>query len=191
VEAMLSGLLEWQGAPLGLDILPNTTSPEPACILTSVVPRVNSVRNMIPTTLAVLHDEVARGLECVWEIQEGRRPWASLLLEADPLGEPARVELSVIGVRGEAKVACQGWLAGRILGLLIDLERRPGLPMRPYPPGARFDMCLGLLRAPEGEERLKIAESVEDFIIRFDGWSERPPGAVLRWSLVGGPSVIG
>jgi poly(A) polymerase len=182
IEAMLSGLLEWRGAPLGMDLPVETSSPDPACILTTTAPRVNSVRNMIPTTLTVLLDEIARGLERVWEIRDGRRSWSALLAEVDPMGDPARIELSI---EGPDRVACRGWLNGRILGLLIDLERRPGIPTRPYPAHGRMDACIGLLRAPEGEEHLKLAESVEAFIARFTGWSERPEGSVLQWRLVG------
>lgn len=182
IEAMLSGLLEWSGAPLGLHLPVEPSSPDPACILTTVAPRVNSVRNMLPTTHAVLLDEVARGLERVWEIREGRAGWPALLAAVDPTGDPARIELTL---SGPDQVACRGWLSGRILGLIIDLERRPGLPLRPYPAGRRMDACLGLLRAPEGEERLKIAEALEAFVARFARWSGRPDGASLQWRLVG------
>ncbi len=185
LEALLSGLLEWTGEPLGLDLPASMTSPDPACILTTVAPRVNSVRNMIPATRSVLLAEVARGLERVWEIREGARPWSALLQPVDPAGDPARITLSCQrALSGPDREACRGWLAGRILGLLIDLERRVGLPLRPYPPDDRLDASIGLLRAPRGEERLRIAEIVEAFTARFAAWSERPAEATLQWRLV-------
>ena len=186
MEAMFSRLLEWDWSQaIGLSVPPDFMTTEVVCVLTSVEPRVNSVRNAISTTLTILQDELARGLERLWEIREGRRSWNMMLDPVGAMADPARIELSISGVSGSALRSCQGWLSGRILGLLIDLERRPGLPMRPYSTGGRFDLCVGLLRAPQGEERLKVAESVSSFIERFRSWDGRPEPAELRWKLVG------
>ncbi|MEL6344112.1 MAG: poly(A) polymerase [Myxococcota bacterium] len=191
LERIFEMLVEWDWSEpiaLGTGVIPH--SDDPMQIMTSVRPRINSARNVTASTRATLKREMERALEQIWKIREGTARWSDLFTPADPESDPARLDLSLHTQNPVSMAEGQGWLSGRLLGLLITLERRIGLPLRPY---ARFRpvgrglqrLTIGLPTPPQGDDRRRIQEALEDLEGQFDAWSGCPADlrlvSGLRW----------
>ena len=160
---------------------PVSSSESPMQVWTSCPPQINTTASVTRSTLAVIRVELERAVECTWQIRDGHQPWSALLAPVGPENFPARLELHPPpGVPGAA-----GWLMGNVLGLLLDLERRVALPLRPLSQWTHTDaggpaLVIGLPQAPVGEQRQRVQTVADELAARFQGACGARLGIRLR-----------
>lgn len=170
-EAWLEAVFAWLYShelrqPVGLCGVEEAA--QPVQVWSSCAPRINTTAAVIESTRAVLYAEIERALEIVWEIRAGERAWSALLEPVTAAAWPARLLLTVQAPDDAARARGTGWLMGNVLGLLIDLERRVGLPVRPMSQlQGGNTVVIGLPERPEGEQRQRIQACLAELQARF------------------------
>ena len=106
------------------------TPPDWMPIVTSISPVQNSARNITRSTAKTLRDEFERAANISRKILE-KKEWSELFSEADLLTQ-SELFLVLKATKREKLSACNGWLKGNILGLIIDLEKQFQLQIRPW-----------------------------------------------------------
>ncbi len=147
------------------------TPPDWLPIVTSISPVQNSARNITRSTAKILIDEFDRATKISREILEKKKKWSLLFSEADL---PAQSELFLVlkATSQENLSACNGWLKGNILGLIINLEKQFQLKIRPWNKIITKDnsswVILGLQVKNNGDI-LAIKAVAAEFIAKFSG----------------------
>ena len=147
----------------------------------------NVARNVTRATAAVLRQEASAGAERVSRIRSGALPWDALLEPYDPsLDGEHFVALELGCARAEDMDPCAGWLEGRALGLLLELEAKVSPRLRPDPRrrslaggegGARGTYLVALRSAEVDLDALRRAgRRLEE---SFEAWHERPSPSTL------------
>ncbi len=151
-----------------------STRPAPWPIYTVTPPCFNSARGLTRSTHALLRAELARGAALL----AGDASMLCAAIEAPT----RRIVLTLRAEDEEALAAGAGWLDGRVLGLLLALERS-GATVRPYPRPHRIADGLEYSVGVEGGGAGLIS-AAHSFVAEVTTWIGRPPGLTLSAALV-------
>lgn len=159
-------------------------------VLTLLAPVANSARNVSRSTLAILREEWARGEALTKRARSGAGTWEALFEPMDPLAQSEHFLLVEMRARTKDDLAtCMGWLDGLAAGLVVALDTRTPLRVRPYPghrtlrteEAAASALLFGLDRADSAE----LDTVIQDVLVYFfDHWTERPEGSELSYAVV-------
>ncbi len=140
-------------------------------IVTSTSPVQNSARNITRSTAKILNNEFNRAAKISREILENKQNWSELFSEAD-LSTQSELFLVLKATGKENLSACNGWLKGNILGLIINLEKQFQLKIRPWNRIITKDnssfVILGL-QVENEEDILAIKAVTAEFMAKFSG----------------------
>ncbi len=104
---------------------------KPMQIISPTPPCDNTAANVTPGTLSIVRKELTRA-EQMCSV-EGQPPdWGTILAE-NAWNFPWYLVLELECASAEEAAKCIGWVEGRFLTLLIQLEKIPGLSIRPIP----------------------------------------------------------
>ncbi|MCB9707015.1 MAG: DUF504 domain-containing protein [Myxococcales bacterium] len=168
------------GAPLVADAPPpegvsGRAAPWP--IFTPTAPAFNSARGLLPTTLALIEEELRRGREIV---SDGRDEAAALAeLCAPPVAETRSLELVVRAADRRALAAARGLVDGRALALLRALEAA-GAALRPRGWVRDGEADARALVGLRGGDPAAIWRAVDDALAGLRGAPGWPEGATIE-----------
>jgi poly(A) polymerase len=159
-------------------------------VLTLLAPVANSARSVSRSTLAILQEEWSRGEVLTKRARSGAGTWEALFEPIDPLAQSEHFLL--VGMRARTMddlATCMGWLDGFAAGLVVALDTRTPLRVRPFPDhwrlrageAAASALLFGLDRADSAE----LETVIQYFLVYFfDHWTERPEGSELSYAVV-------
>jgi poly(A) polymerase len=159
-------------------------------VLTLLPPVANSARNVSRSTLALLRDEWTRGEALTKRARSGAGSWEALFEPLDPLAQGEHFLL--IGMRARTEddlAACMGWLDSFVVGLVVALDTRTPMQVRPFPGHRRLRteedpvgaILFGLDRPGSAELDTVIAYFRISF---FERWTERPEGSEFSYEVL-------
>src|SRR5262249_10142356 len=102
-------------------------------VVSLVEPFVNCARNVTRSTARLLLAEWRRGADLVGRIETGATTWDELFAPADLLEQSPRFLILWTSGAPEERERVIGQVEGRIVGLVVDLERRFRCVVRPWP----------------------------------------------------------
>jgi poly(A) polymerase Pap1 len=150
-------------------------------VITSIEPCQNSARNVTRSTAQILRRELERGTAISKQVLAGKIGWEALFELAD---EKAQSDwFLVLRASSENKdslSACCGWLEGHAIGLVIALEQRLDVCVRPWPGIKRGQnaICVVLgLKLSQDCGCVAIEQVGRDFVLQFNADSD---GSMLK-----------
>lgn len=159
-------------------------------VLTILPPVANSARNVSRSTLAVLRDEWLRGEALTKNARSGTGTWEALFEPLNPLSQGEHFLLIGMRARNEDELAtCMGWLDGFISGLVVDLDTRTNMRVRPLPGHRKLSTEEGpasaVMIALDRPGSVELDPILQLFrVYFFDRWTERPEGSELSYAVV-------
>lgn len=156
--------------------VPDETKHDRLRVMTPSAPSHNSARNLTRSTAGVLRDEVRRARKILARDPSAWREVIEPLAAGD--GRTLTLTASVAR-RGDLK-ALTGWLEGRMVTVILSLERESRVTARPWP---RWDIAADATHAtlrielraePAGDPAATVRAVLRDAL---DGWADRPEGA--------------
>jgi hypothetical protein len=158
-------------------------------VLTLLAPVANSARNVSRSTLAVLHEEWARGEALTKRARSGSASWDVLFEPVDALSEGEHFLLIEAHAPDEDALARYlGWLDGHVTGLVVALEAEPSLRLRPFAGHrelrAEKGLARGLVLGVDRPASAGMEAVVERFVASFSEWAERPVDGEVSISVV-------
>jgi poly(A) polymerase len=153
-------------------------------VLTSIRPRGNSARNLTQSTFYVIREELARAAEAG---KRGLKNPAELCRVYTPYQAgkeaQARIWLTLEAQNEPDLECCAGFLEGSLLSLLLNLEQKAELFVRPFPEldrkGTAATLSLEIPGDLNQKNEEKIGSVLLDFTKQFDVWSEKPEKSKL------------
>ena len=141
-------------------------------VITSIEPCQNSTRNITRSTAEILRRELGRGAEIAREVLAGNTAWTTLFESVDLL-EQSNTFL-VLTVSSEEVANLEkfgGWIEGNIIGLVINLEQKLNIAVRPWPEITRrqnlVSIVLGII-CNIGQDSAAIAKISHEFVEQFN-----------------------
>jgi poly(A) polymerase len=141
-------------------------------VITSIAPCQNSTRNVTRSTAEILRRELGRGAEIASQVLTGNTNWTTLFESVDLLGQSnAFLVLTVSSAEVGNLEKCSGWLEGHLIGLVIILEQKLNIYVRPWP-GIQKKQNLVIVVLGTScnidEDAAAIAQITNEFIDRFN-----------------------
>ncbi|MEG3840533.1 poly(A) polymerase [Microcoleus sp. herbarium14] len=139
--------------------------------ITSIAPCQNSTRNVTKSTAQILRRELGRGAEIAREVWLGNISWATLFESVDlSVQSNAFLILTVSAEVGNLE-ECSGWIEGHLIGLVINLEQKLNISVRPWPLIQKMQnlvcVVLGIICKID-EDAGAIAQISNEFIDQFN-----------------------
>ncbi|GAB4206100.1 MAG: hypothetical protein Fur006_62910 [Coleofasciculaceae cyanobacterium] len=145
-------------------------------VITSIEPCQNSARNVTRSTAQILRGELERGAAISEQVLAGNIGWDALFELAD---EKAQSDwflvLTASRENKDSLEACCGWLEGNAIGLVIALEQRLDVCVRPWPGIRRGQnaICVVLgLKLSQDCDCVAIEQVGRDFLLQFNADSD-------------------
>ena len=145
-------------------------------VITSIEPCQNSARNVTRSTAQILRCELERGAAISEQVLAGLIGWEALFELAD---EKAQSDwflvLTASRENNDSLSACCGWLEGNAIGLVIALEQRLDVCVRPWPGIRRGQnaICVVLgLKLSHDCDCVAIEQLGRDFVLQFNADSD-------------------
>ncbi|MEQ8465042.1 poly(A) polymerase [Coleofasciculus sp. E1-EBD-02] len=145
-------------------------------VITSIEPCQNSARNVTRSTAQILRGELERGAAISEQVLAGKIGWDALFELADlPTQSDWFLVLTATHENNDRLSACCGWLEGHAIGLVIALEQRLNIYVRPWTGirkgQNRICVVLGLKCSPECD-CVAIEQVATDFLLQFNANSD-------------------
>jgi hypothetical protein len=145
-------------------------------VITSIEPCQNSARNVTRSTAQILRRELERGVAISEQVLAGLIGWEALFELAD---EKAQSDwffvLRASSENNDRLSACCGWLEGHAIRLVIALEQRLDVCIRPWPGIRRGQnaICVVLgLKLCQDCDCVAIFQVGRDFVLQFNADSD-------------------
>lgn len=156
--------------------VPDETKHDRLRVMTPSAPSHNSARNLTRSTAGVLREELRRARKIL-----ARDPSAwSEAIEPLTSGDGRTLTLTTTVTQSGDLKALTGWLEGRMVTVILTLERESRVTARPWPrwdttpDGTRAALSVELRGEPVGEPATAVHTVLRDAL---DGWDGRPEGA--------------
>jgi poly(A) polymerase len=145
-------------------------------VITSIEPCQNSARNVTRSTAQILRRELERGVAISKQVLAGFRDWEALFELADEKAQSdCFLVLTASRENNDSLSACCGWLEGHAIGLVIALEQRLDVCVRPWPGIRRGQnaICVVLgLKLSQDCDCVAIEQVGRDFVLQFNADSD-------------------
>ncbi|MEW5859786.1 MAG: poly(A) polymerase [Cyanobacteriota bacterium] len=141
-------------------------------VITSIEPCQNSARNVTRSTAQILRRELERGAAISEQVLAGKIGWEALFELADLQAQSDWfLVLTASSENNDSLEACCGWLEGHAIGLVIALEQRLDVCVRPWPGIRRGQnaICVVLgLKLSQDCDCVAIEQVARDFVLQFN-----------------------
>ena len=145
-------------------------------VITSIELCQNSARNVTRSTAQILRCELERGAAISEQVLAGKRGWEALFELADLQAQSDWfLVLTASRENKDSLSACCGWLEGHAIGLVIALEQRLDVCIRPWPGIRRGEnvICVVLgLKLSQEYDCVAIEQVGRDFLLQFNADSD-------------------
>ncbi len=141
-------------------------------VITSIEPCQNSARNVTRSTAQILRSELERGAAISAQVLAGNIGWDALFDLADLSAQSdCFLVLTATGENNDRLSACCGWLEGYAIGLIIALEQRLDVYVRPWTGirrgQNRISVVLGL-KVSQDCDYVAVEQVGRDFVLQFN-----------------------
>jgi poly(A) polymerase Pap1 len=145
-------------------------------VITSIEPCQNSARNVTRSTAQILRRELERGAAISEQMLAGKIGWEALFELVDLQAQSdCFLVLTASRENNDSLEACCGWLEGNAVGLVIALEQRLDVCVRPWPGIRRGQnaICVVLgLKLSQDCDCVAIEQVGRDFVLQFNADSD-------------------
>lgn len=157
-------------------------------VLTTIPPRFNSARNITRSTFHVIREELARAAETGTGSLKNPAEFRKIFTPYPIRNEAENsIHLTLETQSKSDRELCTGFLEGSLLTLLLNLEQRTGLLLRPDSTFERKETTATFFIEIKGNMIQAIAEEVtkvmHDFKKEFYQWSKKPENSKLSLHL--------
>jgi 2'-5' RNA ligase len=157
-------------------------------VLTSIKPRSNSVRNLTRSTFHVIREELSRAAEVGQRCLKNQASFRSLYTPYQARNEAEICLCLTLEAQNEPDLeVCAGFLEGSLLSLLLNLEQKAELLIRPSSEfdrkGASATLYIELKGNLTQKREEEIGKVLLEFKRRFYEWSEKPEKSNLFLNL--------
>lgn len=148
-------------------------------VLTSIKPQFNSARNITRSTFQVIKEELARAAEVSKRCLKNPAEFRSIYTPYQARKEAEICICLTLEAQNESDLElCAGFLEGSLLNLLLNLEQKAELLLRPYSAFDKKGSSAMLYIGTQGDLSQKKEEEIEkvmlEFKKKFYEWSEKP-----------------